>query len=87
MRATSKWIVRADDADSATDFITAEHRYWTEYEQKILGEFHAELQRGDLTQDQMDAIELFADTVRERRTSFNSHIAARKARAAGLIGK
>lgn len=80
-------IVKAGDADSVTSFVEAEHEYWSKYEHTALREFQTQVRDGDLTQDQLDAVEQFCDLVRERRTRFDAHIAARKARTAGLVRK
>jgi hypothetical protein len=87
LKARTQMIVKAGDVESGTSFVEAEHEDWSKFEDTALREFQARLQDDDLSQDQIDAVELFCDLVRERRTRFAAHITARKAKAAGLVRK
>ena len=84
MKAKSQTTVRTGDPESGTTFLEGEHAEWSKYEDAVLRELYDEVSSGDLTQDQLDAVEEFVDLVRERRTRHVTTLAARKARLAGV---
>lgn len=87
MKAFTQMIVRASDPDSVTDFILAEDRYHSSIEQEVLREMQKRLRAGNLSDTDMDAIQTFADMVKERRARFDTRLEARRVRAAGLVRK
>jgi hypothetical protein len=79
MRAYTDMIVRAGDPDSTLSFIAAEHEHQTKVEDAILRELQGQLQAKEVSQHELDAIEAFLEIVRERRSRFDTKIAARRA--------